>query len=302
MARIIPVRNPIAASAAAVAGTGTVNGAAAPLYSTDFTEYSVGSGPTDGSGNEYFRWNGVNAPGDGVQVVDTGGGTRALRFRWNPLVAMSEMRFRLPTRQTEVWFRQTVTIPSNFVYNVGTASDEGGRNNKMFIALWSAHENSSLWVGDEDYGGSQRGPGHDINAWPPDGGTELCRHTMYMWGPGMDTHAPNEVKTGNGDPPNEWNVTPLFVAADVGQTIDFFTQLKYASAADNDGIIKTWKVRGGVVYPLLQLTNVRSYVSGQLGFNYGYMMGYANARFSVITDILMHHFSFANSNVWGVVS
>lgn len=294
-------RGNVSSQSTTASGT-TQSAAASPLYETTFTEFSIGSAPT--GGNAFFQWNGINISGGGtpnqVQVVDTGG-NRALRFRWQPLLSWAEARFRLPTRQTEVWIKQTTSLDSDFAYNAGTASDEPGLNNKMFVALWSAHENSALWNGTEDYGGSQRGPGHDINAWPRSG-SEMCRHTMYTWGGGglMDTHGITKTKIGT---PNEGNdISPLFQNSDAGTTFDFYTHIKYATSADNDGVIKTWIVRNGVVTPLLQLTTCRSYVPGQLGFSHGYMHGYANARFAVQTDILMHYFGFANTNVWGVVS
>lgn len=279
----------------------SVASAASPLFEDNFASYSIGSAPTSGAGNDYFRWNGANVSGGGnqVQVIDAGGGNQAVRFRWVAGLAWSELRFRLPTRQTELWMKQTWTIPANYVHHAGHANDEGGLNNKGHIALWSAHENSGVWVGTEDYGASQRGPGFDINFWPNSPEDNYSRATMYMWGGNgaMDTHGPGNAKIAGS-----YQYAPYLVAADLGQTIDIYTQLKYASSADNDGVVRTWKVRGGSTIQMLNITNALSYVSGQLGFNYGYIMGYANARYTVTTDFLLHYIAIATSDIWGISS
>lgn len=279
----------------------TADGGSA-LFEEDFSSYSVGTPPT--RANSYWDWGAADAGGTNTLQVVTDGAAQALRFRYEANNAMCEMRFSLPTRQTELWLKQTWLFPANYAH---TDSDPevDGTNNKGHLYIWSAHEDSGQWFGDQDYGNSGRGPGIGFNYWPNSPADTYSRGTPYMWGGatgmgvgGMDTHGPSANKNGGAHD----YAGPYVAAADAGTEIEIYTHLKYASAADNDGVIQTWKKRGGTTVQLHNITTARMYVSGQLGFNYGYILGFANARFSSQTDILLRYLALSTSDIWGISS
>lgn len=262
------------------------------LYETDFTEFSIGATVT-GGGNSEWTWDEANeAEGNTVRVVDLGGGQRGLRFRFLSGAAWAEQRFTLPNRHLEIVFKQTIRIPSNFNYAPGTGSDEGN-NNKAHMYIWGAHENSGTWSGEDDYGGCGRMCGIGFNMWSPEVTASECEITPYMFGTvgGFDTHNPSTVKVG-GD---TWDRAEFIAPADIGQTVTFYTRLKAASSADNDGIIQVWKKRGTTVTQVMNITTGHMYMSGQTGWNKGYVFGYANARYNVTTDLTIEYFAMHDS-------
>lgn len=211
-----------------------------------------------------FRWHGSTRTSISSSVARSG--RNSLQFTYPAGIAFSEQRFALGGNYRDIWVSYDLLIPSNYYHG------EGG-NNKGFLYLWSG-----------DYG-SPTGPGLGPNFWPMGDGSSKA--SIYNWGPGMDVHH------GSGT-----CINGVIKLSDRGKWIKIIAHYKYASSANNDGIVQIWKIYSdGTQEVACNLTNGPWYVAGAPGFDTGYLLGWANAAFSTDTYFYIDNFEVATHSL-----
>jgi len=193
----------------------------------------------------------------------------------------SELRYSLGGNYTEIWVGYDLYIPDNYYHREQSDS----ANNKGFLFAWSG-----------DYG-SPSGPGMGPNFWPlPDGSSGS---THYVWGidfinqwgePRTQIHLTEGVNTSGIN------------LSDRGKWIKIICHYKYASSANNDGVAEIWKkYPDETIEKHIDIQNGAWYVSGQPGFDQGYILGWANSGFTDATTFKIDNVEFSETNIWGVV-
>jgi hypothetical protein len=204
-------------------------------------------------------------------------GSYALKFTFQGVASgqdsWSEQRFYLGGNYPDVWVKYDLYVPSNYEHRQQSDS----ANNKGFLYLWSGDYNSPS------------GPGLGPNLWPVNAATgPASEASFYMWGPGWGRH--------------NWTAMPKAIeSADRGQWVTIVSHYKYASSANNDGVAEVWKTRGGVQQKIMSIMNGNWYVSGQRGFDQGYLLGWANSGFSQTTVFYIDNVVFSTTSLLGKV-
>ncbi len=190
-----------------------------------------------------------------------------------------ELRFHLaPNRYSELWIRYDLFVPANLYHRNAPGSD----NNK-FLALWSGPRSGIT------------GPSLTPNTWPlPSGESNII---LFARGQiGQDSTLLFRK--------NYWNeYGRMFEVADRGKWLTIIIHAKYATAANNDGVFRLWKIRDGVTIPVINKTDGEWYVPGQPGFDHGYLMGWSNSGFNEDTIFYIDNIEFSTTPLLdGIIS
>lgn len=234
----------------------------APLFVDSFESGSLSATNADG-----FRWGGTNKTGIvnssatvfGANLFSGTGwtaktGAHSLRFQYPATNYMSEQRFSLGRHYTEIWIGYWIRVPLNFT--------QGGGNNK-FAAFWT-----NVYDGSGDVTWQMRPTsGGNAKLVVQDGGT-----TQY------------EVDAATNF---------INVSTDRGRWMQVAIRMRPATASGaNNGIIefyRRWSNESSYTR-LYSKTTARFYEGGQ-GIHEGYLMGWANAPYSVDTEWLLDDFT-----------
>jgi hypothetical protein len=132
--------------------------------------------------------------------------------------------------------------------------------------------------------------------------------SLYVFGsnPSGDTHF------GGSSYPEYFpaGVDEGIVAADFGKVLEVIGHYKYATSANNDGVVEIWKRRltpttlapeTGFV-KIMEVLDGAWYSSGQEGFGSGYILGWANSGFTLVTDLYLGDFSIAATDIYGITA
>lgn len=182
----------------------------------------------------------------------------------------AEQRFLLGDFYKDIWISYEIFIPKNYQHRTTT----GANNNKGFLMLW---------------GGDYANPtGFKLGTefWPnPDGSSTA---SIRLSGVGFDKHywgaCPNAVKL-----------------SDRGQWIRVVAHFKYATAANNDGIVQIWKVyTDGRKELACNITNGDWYSPVATGFDRGYILGWSNSGFIEQTKFYIDNFKVSTDSLLDV--
>jgi hypothetical protein len=222
-----------------------------------------------------FSWtSGVDVAVTNTRAKD---GSHSLRFVFGPngqnAYAFAEQRFSLGGNYPEIWVSYDLYVPANYIHRTGG----GGQNNKGFVHFWSGnYENPS-------------GPLLGTEFWPKTSGTANSYGTLRLFAPkaSLDEHL--------------WDAMPTAIdSQDLGKWVRIVVRLKYATSANNNGIAEAWKTRpGGAPQKIMSITNGRWYVSGQPGFDQGYLLGWSNSGFTERTEFFIDNVAFSTTSLLG---
>lgn len=201
-------------------------------------------------------------------------GLNALNFLYPASTSQTELRFLLGAKYTELWVAYDLFIPLNYYHNNGT-------NNKGVVHLWEGNYNTPS------------GPLMGNNNWSDGAGGDSSSYHIFHASGTPDYHV-GQFGTGAGNSPN------AIILSDRGQWIKNIVHVKYATVANNDGILEHWKVYSGSTQKLHDIHDGAWYVTGQVGFDSGYIRGWANDQFSVDTTFNVDNFEVSETNIWGV--
>lgn len=200
-----------------------------------------------------------------VSTEQVKAGTYSLKFTYvatdETKDSWSEQRFSLGKPYKDIWISYDIHIPENYYHrNVSN----GSSNNKGFLMLWSG-----------DYS-NPTGPEMGTEFWPEKDGSSTA--SIRLAGAGFDKHY--------------WNACPRIVKiSDRGQWIQITAHFKYATAANNDGVVQLWKTYSDGRYELVcNITNGAWYAPAAQGFDNGYLMGWSNSGFAEETRFYIDNF------------
>lgn len=205
-------------------------------------------------------------------------GTWALEFTYpadpEPLPSgyegsWSEQRFHLGSNYPDIWLAYDLYVPPNYLH-------PNRANNKAFGYLFSG-----------GYGNNElTGPLLATNFWPDgDTGESLMSH----W------YRSPVLPAGRHLWPNDsaWIDSRGIRLADRGTWLRIVIHAKYATAANNDGMYELW-INGA---QKMRITNGDWYVPNQLGFDQGYLLGWANSGFAQETKFYIDNIVFATNEL-----
>lgn len=180
----------------------------------------------------------------------------------------SEQRFSLGKPYKDIWLSYDIRIPENY-YHRDPA--EGGSNNKGFIMLWSGNYSEPS------------GPLLGTEFWPEADGSS--NSSIRLYGVGFDKHY--------------WNTcADIIKISDRGQWIKVTVHIKYASAANNDGIVQLWKTYSdGKIERACNITDGAWYAPNANGFDSGYLLGWSNSGFAEATEFYIDNFVVSETSL-----
>ena len=244
-----------------------VVGASGILLQDDFETGNLGL-PQPGGGS----WGGSNAgSGDKVQVntdlAKTGSYSLQLVFggEVSGKDAWAEQRFELGGQYSEIWLKYDLFVPRNYYHRM----DPPSANNKFLVHLWSGQYS----------GGPGLGGGFEVL---PDGlgGSVLDFHPFRP----DSSHIKDTVRGGVAIAPS-----------DRGTWVKFICQIKAASPANNDGVVRVWKTpQGGTKTLIFERTDVKLYNSAGNFFERGYLLGWSNSGFTDTTTLNIDNITISN--------
>lgn len=216
-----------------------------------------------------------------VNSVNPQGGNCALEFAYQAAVdgkdSFSEQRFFLGGNYPDIWIKYDLYIPANYYHRTQTI---GATNNKGFVMMWEG-----------DYGS----PGMMLNPnfWADGSGQSTT--TLFLWVP------------GNNDPLNKasrhyssaYFLDPYSIrSSDRGKWMEVITHYRYASAANNDGMVQIWLTpQGGSQRQILSIVQGNWYSANTLGFDKGYLLGWANSGFAEETKFYIDNVVFSTAPI-----
>lgn len=207
-----------------------------------------------------------------VSNQNSNGGTFALKFTFDSN-SVAEQRFSLGTAYNELVFTYDLYVPN------GSESYGGASylpvivnpNNNKFMRLWRGDQSdgnngySSFWL--------KSGASTTNNI----SGSNICR-LIQEYG----KNGGGVGQFGSGSQADAGNYASYFTTADLGTWIAVKMHYKAATSAGNNGVIETWK--GGT--QVASFSGADIYPSGgaaQNGFDFGYLLGFANTGFAATT-------------------
>jgi hypothetical protein len=281
--------------------TSTSNIKAELLFQDDFS-----SGDSS-KHNEFFRWGrdgSFNQTGANSSMIEDitgpdGNTVKALTFtfgRWQ------EIRFHLTksideqrtdqnisdTYYKEVWLSYDIFIPSNY-YHRGSGEGVEAGNNKGFFYLWHGPYESSQtqtstslqWWPSSSYHRSEEG---------------ISIQSLQTWGHTFvpDYVSPSHASPGEGSYPDRFS--KAFIPQDYGKWINYAFRIYAGTVAGaNDGVVEIYK-NNKLIMQFLNYNSVREAVGRPLGYDKGYLLGYANTGFDEETILRMTNFKFGTSS------
>jgi hypothetical protein len=199
-------------------------------------------------------------------------GTHSLMFTFKATDetrdSWSEQRFSLGKPFKEIWISYDIRIPENYYHR---DSSVGTSNNKGFIMLWSGdYEDPS-------------GPLIGTEFWPESDGSS--NSSIRLFGVGFDKHF--------------WGACNEIVKiSDRGKWIKITTQTKYATSANNDGIMRLWKTYSdGTTELACNISNGAWYAQSAPGFDSGYLMGWSNSGYAEETRFYIDNFVVSENSL-----
>ena len=249
-----------------LSGSSVVN--SAPLFEDGFESQSlktVKNGIAWGSSNNTE-----------LSTEHAKGGLYSLKFTYAPTDdktdSFSEQRFKLGKPYKEIWISYDIRIPENYYHR---KTSYGSSNNKGFIMLW---------------GGDYSNPsGFKLGTefWPDGDGSSTA--SVRLSGSGYDKHF--------------WEACPkILKMSDRGQWIKITAQLKYATAANRDGIFRVWKTytdgKGEIV---CNISDGEWYVPTSEGFDNGYLLGWSNSGFNEETKFFIDNFIISEEPLMPII-
>ena len=242
---------------------------ATPVQSAVIFEDGFESGNLSTTQNG-FRW--VGSTRTEVNSVNPRTGSRSLQFFYHANAdgedGWSEQRFALGGNYTDIWAAYDMRIPNNYYHR----DQSDSANNKGFLYLWSG-----------DYA-SPSGPMLGPEFWPLGDGSSKA--SIRLFGRGYDQHI------GSGVCPN-----PIKLS-DRGKWFRIVAHYKYASSANNDGIVQIWKqYPDGTQEVACSITNGAWYAANSPGFDSGYILGWANSGYSEDTYFYVDNFKVATHSL-----
>lgn len=226
-----------------------------------------------------FIWNGSTRTT--VNTANPKGGSCALEFAYQAAAdgadSFSEQRFYLGAHYPDIWVKYDLFVPANYCQRTQSSSD----NNKGFIDMWEGAYT----------GGS--GVAMDPNFWP-DGN---CQSTTSMFVAAANSTDP--LFNNGGHHYRSEFIDPYSIRnSDRGKWMEVISHYKYASVAKNDGMIQIWITsQGENRRQILNMTQGNWYVAGALGFDNGYLLGWANSGFTQETKLYIDNVVFSTDPI-----
>ena len=181
----------------------------------------------------------------------------------------TERRFFLEDNYSDVWVQYDLYIPSNYTHRTQT----GSANNKFLLHMWEG-----------DYGTPVVAIG--IEVWPD--GTGDSYASVHEFAPNDPGHI------HNSDP--AWNIDEFITAYDKGKWMQVVVHMKYATSANDDGVVEIWKTpSGGSKTKVFDKTDMAIYTASQTGFDTAYLFGAANSGFAAETILYIDNIIVATT-------
>jgi hypothetical protein len=269
------------------------------LFEDDFS-----SGDTS-KNNDFFRWGrdgGINQPGTNSSMIEDvespdGSIGKALTFtfgRWQ------EVRFHLTrsldekrtdqnisdTYYKEVWLSYDLFVPANY-YHRSSGSGYEGSNNKGFFYLWHG-----------PYESAQTQTATSLQWWPSgvyrsEDGVSI--QSLQTWGHTFVPDYVSPLHTSEGEGHYPMRFSKAFIPQDYGKWVNYTFRI-YAGSVPGakDGVVEIYK-NNKLIIQFLNYDSVREEVGRPLGYDKGYLLGYANTGFSEETIFRMTNFRFGTS-------
>lgn len=217
-----------------------------------------------------FKW--TQATSTSVVSTYSKSDSRSLQFFYKATADLrdswAEQRFYLGKNYKDIWISYDLRVPDNYYHR---NQSDGSSNNKGFIYMWSG-----------DYS-SPTGPLLGPEFWANSDGSS--KGSIRLFGQGYDKHF--------------WSACPSTIKlSDRGKWIRIVSHLKYASSANNDGIVQIWKIyEDGTRDLSCSITNGAWYVANAPGFDSGYLLGWSNSGFSADTSFYIDNVTFATHSL-----
>ena len=216
-----------------------------------------------------FRW--TDSVSGQVNSVNPKSGSSSYEFLYtggpDGEDSWSELRFSLGGYYPDLWVSYDLYIPDNYYHR----SQSSSANNKGHLYLWTGSY------------GNPDGIGLGPNLWP--NGSGGSNASMYVWGSGHDEHY--------------WGAcSNIIEASDQGKWLHIVIHYKYATASNNDGVARIWKIYedGSGKIPC-NITDGRWYAAGASGFDTGYILGWANSGFDTDTRFYLDNVVFSTTHL-----
>ena len=203
----------------------------------------------------------------------------------------AEQPFALGGKYPEMWVKYDIFFPTNYFHRDSTTV---ATNHKSFLYLWEGNYQTPS------------GPGMGPAFWPDSAitGTAATGQSISsfaVWGvPGINpTNGGSEIHFGPWNYPQYWaNQGYTVRTQDLGKWMQVILHFKYASSANNDGVAQIWlQTAGESRRQVLNITNGPWYVAGQVGFDQGYLLGWANDGFAQDTKIYIDNIEFSTDPI-----
>lgn len=200
-----------------------------------------------------------------------------------------EQNVNLGAYYSDLWVAYEMDVPANY-YHPSSGDPSGyssgeGYNNKFFLAY------------DDNYGSPYMLQSIELLPHPTSSGaSQWAARTYGTHSPGIDINQGVSTYGGSRD---------FLRLTDRGKTVRWVIHFKYATSANNDGIVECWATVDGVTTKRISITNGAWYIPGAPGFNKFYILGYANSAYAASSsadDVVfaLDNIEISNSNIWGV--
>jgi hypothetical protein len=249
-------------------------GAAGVIFQDDFESCNLSKTQNN------FKWNGSTR--STVNSVNPKGGQCALEFTYQAVAdgldSFSEQRFYLGANYPDIWVKYDLFVPANYCHRTQSGSST---NNKGFVDMWEGAYTANAGVA------------MNPNFWA-DGS---CQSTTTMF-----VSAPRSTDPFFNNGGHHYSAEFLdrysIKTSDRGKWMEVITHYKYASIAKNDGVIQIWLTsQGENRRQILNMTQGNWYVAGALGFDNGYLLGWANSGFSQDTKLYIDNIVFSTDPI-----
>lgn len=257
---------------------------AGTIFTDDFESGTLKEGVKQENG---FSWDNSNVSISNEK--SNGNGTYSLQFVYNASNpgsgANAEQRFKLGGAYTEMWVKYDLFIPLNYYHRKHDTTD----NNKAFV--W-------LWAKDYEKGTSsnpgREGPKLGGHFWAQSDGTSKFDAYASALVNSEYTLQKHSNGTGNGD--------SAITKNDRGHWMTVVIHMKYATKANNDGVMEVWKTDWqGNTTKLTDIQNGAWYSTQSFstlearGFDEGYLLGASNSGFDEKTVFYIDNIEFSTT-------